>query len=156
MLPICMCLPANKFVPHNDYLFPRAVFLSSLVFTILNNSPSMMLYFKFLYAVLQYICCIENHYNLQNIFHVSAHLPLDTSLPPTLIHQMSGLPFSPTQQCQPNPWHHHSFLGNDTNNFRHLTKYERGQGLLTKLWINITLPFPPEELCYNNNQQRLQ
>ena len=36
---IYMCLPANKFVPHNDYLFPRAVFLSSLVFTILNNSP---------------------------------------------------------------------------------------------------------------------
>ena len=36
---IYMGLPANKFVPHNDYLFPRAVFLSSLVFTISNNSP---------------------------------------------------------------------------------------------------------------------
>ena len=156
MLLTYMCLPANKFVPHND-LFPRAVFLSSLVFTILNNSPSMMLYFKFFYAVWQYICCIKNPYNLQNTFLVSAHLPLDTSLPPTLIHQMSGLPFSPTQQCQPHPWYHHSFVSNDTNNLRYLTKYESWQGLLTKSWTNVTLPFiPPEELCYDNNQQRLQ
>ena len=144
MLPIyvCVCQPTSS--SHTTIIFSLELFFYPVWFSQFRTTHLMMLYFKFLYAVLQYICCIENHYNLQNIFHVSAHLPLDTSLPPTLIHQMSGLPFSPTQQCQPNPWHHHSFLGNDTNNFRHLTKYERGQGLLTKLWINITLPFPPE------------
>ena len=96
-----ICVPANKFVPHNDYLFPRAVFLSSLVFTILNNSPSMILYFRFFYAVLQYICCIENHYNLQNIFHVSAHLPLDTSLPQPSFTKCQACLFH--QHWQPHP-----------------------------------------------------